>query len=841
MRVTFLQSSAGLRLTKTISPTDSKSYPDVKAVTSTEYDIEVDDDWHADFAALLEKEGSLGKCLLKGPLKKPLVAESRAGYSDKIAYSDLLVLDLDNLRLDPNVIGTPPLSKANVKFIADEVLKHLGPDFINVSYVAQASSSLGRKTGKVSMHIYFALSIPLPPKTIKLWLKHINQSITLFKDQLELSSTGQSLRYPLDPSVADNSKLIFISPPDFTVAGLDPFNAPSERIAVVKRPRITLDLATIVGAINPEKVFEEGIKIKEELREKSGLKKRQPKIDTINIGGENREVLTNPDKMSIAIVNEELPYVRCNINGGDSGAYYFIVDDPTYMYNFKDEPIFEILKADRDFHAAIFEKYKNAAVSPDGKAVRPIRPIILRDFASDTLYNGLYDPNSGRFSDTFPLTATSAGAIEGFMRSHGQAAPDYIPEAKVVFDPPNGTDRPNLDSVPYYVNLYRQTPLMDAAIEPETPGSYGNAGPLLSGDCPTIWTIIKHMCGDGQKEAEHFINWLAFIYQKKTKTMTAWVLGGVPGTGKGVFVSRVLRPIFGEQHVTMKALENIEEQFNSFMRTAMFLVVDEFRMSDSKGGQGGSTRIADKLKNQITEPTVTIRSMRSNQLELPSYTNFIFLTNRQDAVKIEAGDRRYNVAPRQEKKLVDVYPELVANLNQIDKELAHFAGALKTFKVDDQKARTCLDNDAKQNMKNVSMSVFDDFCAAFKNSTLAPLIDVLDIKLVDTFNSGRITAAQKYIKIWIADAKHGRSSLVQSEHLRTVFHTLNENQQPLAVRQFAKMLSRNTLVLNPVRSGAATVRALKIDWVEPPEKIDEYINSYFEQEDQVLLPKPKAA
>ena len=45
--------------------------------------------------------------------------------------------------------------------------------------------------------------------------------------------------------------------------------------------------------------------------------------------------------------------------------------------------------------------------------------------------------------------------------------------------------------------------------------------------------------------------------------------------------------------------------------------------------------MADKLKNQITEPTMTIRAMRASQIELPSYTNFIFLTNRPDAVKIE--------------------------------------------------------------------------------------------------------------------------------------------------------------------------------------------------------------
>ena len=58
-------------------------------------------------------------------------------------------------------------------------------------------------------------------------------------------------------------------------------------------------------------------------------------------------ILTNPDKVLIAVSDDSAsPFIRCNINGGDSNAYYFNLTSPTYMYNFKDEPIFEIEKAD---------------------------------------------------------------------------------------------------------------------------------------------------------------------------------------------------------------------------------------------------------------------------------------------------------------------------------------------------------------------------------------------------------------------------------------------------------------------------------------------------------------
>ena len=183
--------------------------------------------------------------------------------------------------------------------------------------------------------------------------------------------------------------------------------------------------------------------------------------------------------------------------------------------------------------------------------------------------------------------------------------------------------------------------------------------------------LLKHILGDGDQELERFVNWLAYVYQTKKKAKTAWVLSGVPGTGKGVFAYSVLRPLFSEDQAPVKTLENLEEQFNSYLQTALLCVVDEFHMASSAAMQ----KVANKLKNQITEPSVTIRKMRSNQVEVPNYTSFIFLTNHVDAIRIEPGDRRYNIAPRQEKKLIEAHPELIATMDKlIPRELLHFAG-----------------------------------------------------------------------------------------------------------------------------------------------------------------------
>ena len=78
------------------------------------------------------------------------------------------------------------------------------------------------------------------------------------------------------------------------------------------------------------------------------------------------------------------------------------------MFNFKDEPIFEIAKADKDFYLSIFDKFTGT----DAKGNKAPQPIVLRDFYTDTYYNGVFDPNLNQFNDNYPLTPTNKTSIE---------------------------------------------------------------------------------------------------------------------------------------------------------------------------------------------------------------------------------------------------------------------------------------------------------------------------------------------------------------------------------------------------------------------------------------------
>jgi hypothetical protein len=816
MEVVFLK--AKQRLIKEINAKGIAPYPLVKKVTSYHHQIEKTHEGFDNLFQYIQKHAAAGACMYKGLLKRKIKNESRAFLTDRIAQTDLLVMDLDGIEFP--LANKTTLNTHDIQTISEQFISYMPPEFHDVSYIAQASASLGLKGNKVSMHLFFILKNPISPTILKEWLKTLNYEIDFLSNQLSLSANGQSLSYPLDVSLAENSKLIYIAPPKFSDGVQDPIAG--DRLCAVNRGSPTVDISQLVKDVNPEKVHNIGLQIKNGLRKKAGLSKKNERVTTINVNNETQEVLQNPDRMSIEVCRVSEPYVNCNINGGDSGAYYFILTNPHYMYNFKGEPIFEIEKADPDFYKSIFETYKEEI-----SAGKNILPVVLRDFYTDTYFNGVFDEDIQQFTDDYPLTPTQKSSLDGFMRTHNRAAPDYVPDAKVVFDP-SSEKGINLKEAPYYVNLYRKTPYMMEAPKDVNVLTYGEAIKLQR-YVPNIYKLIKHIVGDGDTEVEHFINWLAYIYQNKRKTMTAWIFTGVPGTGKGLFVHRILKPLFGEQQVPMRSLENIEEHFNLYMRTALFLVVDEFRMAAS----GNMGKMADKLKHQITEPNLTIRAMRTNQIELPSFCNFIFLTNRADAVKIEEGDRRYNVGPRQEHKIEERHPDLLSNLDTLDKELYLFAGFLQAFQVDVRMAHSALENKAKQDMKQVSMSVLEEFANAIKTNNLEYFVDILDIPLTNTYDAGGISTAQRYIKNWIATSE--QETVVPMQHFKIVYDVLTDNTKTLSIRDFTKAMNRLSITTTRKRIGGdartSAPRGVLLTWHLKEDVKQSLLDTHFNEKD----------
>ncbi len=830
MHLTFLEAASGVRLSKRHTKDGSIPYPQVKNFTSHSHKISINKSGLDKIETLIRDHSNKGHCLLKGELRQTLNNEPRAGKSNRQALNNLIVLDIDGITI-PGYIAPKNFTQQDVEKLAKTIIREMPAPVQDCSFIAQASASLGLKGDKISLHIFMLAKIPVPPQSIKLWLQNCNFESKLFTSQLELSGNGHSLKYPLDISVADNSKLIFIAPPYFEDEADNPFSTPTERVVLVPGTTDTLDLAALLSDVNPEVMHQKSSEEKNRLRRQLGFNAKKERITTATVDRQVVDILDNPDRMSIQISDDSnKPYIRCNVNGGDSNAYYFMLNDPSYMFNFKGEPIWMIEKADPEFYKALFDNYTDD-FKKEGRATFPV---VMRDFNQDVYYNGVYDPTLDQFTDKFPLTPCSSNSIEGFMRSHARTKPDFVPDADVYFNPTESGQKVDLAAVPYRVNTFRESKYMLLDANKKIPSLEPGESKTIEKTTPLIYRLIKHVVGGGDLETEHFINWLAYIFQTREKTKVAWVFQGTQGTGKGVLYDQVLRPLFGQKYVPMRKLQDIEERFNDYMSTALFLIVDEFHMGSANSGV---MKMADKLKSQITENTNVIRVMRANQQEPASYTNFIFLTNRLDAVKIEAGDRRYNIAPRQEEKLQLVHPEITDDINKISKELKNFAQILNKWKASKKLATNAITNNAKEHMAQVTMSVIEEFFDAIKTGNTKFFLDILDISLTNVMQGQEITIAQRFVKQWIAETQWPYS-VIPMEHLRTVYTVLTEDR--LSQREFSKRAERQGLIRerkrehNAKRSDNPT-RGIVIDWVMEESLYKETTTKYFSDKDQKLL------
>ena len=294
MEVVFLK--AKQRLIKEFTPEGIAPYPLVKKVTSRHFTIDKTPEGFDKLFECIQKQAAAGACMYKGLLKRKIKNESRAFLTDRIAQTELLVLDLDGIEFP--LANKTTLNTHDIQTISEQFISYLPPEFHDVSYIAQASASLGLKGNKVSMHLFFILKHPISPTVLKEWFKTLNYEIEFLANQLKLSANGQSLSYPLDVSLAENSKLIYISAPKFTGVQ-DPIAG--DRLCAVNRGSPTVDISNLVKDVNPEKVHNRGLQIKNGLLKKACLSKKNERVTTINVNNETQEVLQNPDRMPIEI------------------------------------------------------------------------------------------------------------------------------------------------------------------------------------------------------------------------------------------------------------------------------------------------------------------------------------------------------------------------------------------------------------------------------------------------------------------------------------------------------------------------------------------------------------
>lgn len=772
---------AAIPLTKTIYSDGSKdSYPMVKNFTSYTEPVETLKEFHE----ALVKHARAGHCLLKGKLSRNLNNEPRANSTRTDDTTRWVCLDFDKH-------ATPDI---------DVTLANLG--LKDISYVIQYSSSHGldENMGTVSAHVFMLLDREITAPALKAWLMGLN--LNKLRHDLHLGRAKTQLRWPLDITTCQNDKLLYIAPPVFQRPLKDPLR---ERVRLIKRKKDTLPIE-IIGEPNINAIKEEARKELNRQRADEGLPARRGTTKWVG----DKEVQSKPDVCVVTGVKDAGDWVRLNINGGDSWAYCYAKTNPELIHDFKTDTWYKTSELVPGYWKELVADRREEAATPSEEG-----DLILAfcDLKTAEYYRGTWNPESSKLE---LFKARDRSQLDDWWKSFGRVPPDFVEAWDITYDPEHEWI---VDQEGHRINMFRPTEYMHLG---------PNKDIIPTRDFPEIYRMVRHFLGEVDKDtslSDHFLNWFSVIFQRKDKPITAWVVHGTEGTGKGFFVDKVVTPLLGKMNVAAIGIDTIEDKFNEWQQNRLFINVNEVDADDftAKG------RVEAKFKMWITDKTIPVRRMRQTTSIEQNWGSYLFSSNKKKPVVIPMDDRRYNVGNRQGIKLIPPSEEAV------EKELEAFAQWLLAHKADVKLANSVLHTEARAAMQRLGQNSIEETCAAIVEGDF----DNFWINMVDEELLARGTNYNEQERIYNSLIKslakkivdEGVRQTITRDEMGILLRRCVGNAVPLEPNKLTSMLRQNGIETKQVRHNGKKTYGIHVVWRISPEIMKEI--------EQELGAKPK--
>ena len=837
--------SADVKLQKT--PTST--FPNVRDISSIDVELNPHTPMQDLYDSLLDISDA-GQAITIGPFKKQLKRESRKGQSKKDALTNLIVLDIDGFDMSAYIDDDIVIENLPEQFIK------LLPEYLqDVSYVWQWSAKYAtnhiQKPHMINAHLFFLTTEPTTPTHKKWWFHSLNLDLEPFRSQLTLSSHYRTLSYVIDTCMGQNSRIVYVTP-------MANFPINYEHITVALKGNDTFNLPAI-AELNAEIIVDDRNALIKELRSQLNLP-ATPDSKLFGVKYNNKidqEVLNDSGRGLVSPVTEDEHYIRVNINGGDSAGYFIYKSNPTYVHNFKGEPIFSLNQFDPDFYRNLLD---GMSEDQDPNDLTTLGPLYQLDDTGQIVF-GFFDRNQDTYNSCIHHPEQSAistkqhSGIEKLnivLNNYERTLldNDTIPTWEQMFDP---ASLELISFIDRKLNLYhaprtlRMTTAksLDSSINPKQL-TYGNdTAILLKTICPTIHALIKNAAGcpkrdDTSAETEHLIHWLAWIIQNRTKTRTSWLFQGDFGTGKSAITDILLKKVLGHAYAVSKKFSQLKDQFNADLNHLLVVNYDEANFDNDFG-----FNVMEDIKQMISGKELNIRDMRKTPENTVNHTNFIFCTNNTDAFKVQDNERRFNITPYQRTRLEEILPlrdEEYDFEGNIDRELDQYIAFSLAFKTLKKKVRFPIYNQAKHNLAEATLTFPELFAQALNQGDAQWFIDNLPSqKQIDTIRDmtprmylqrHKVIAA-RVIYDWLHQLKPER---VEGPDLIVLYNTLH-NTNAKEVRN-TKVLKRHGINFAQYRKTGQSHKIMmtveKTQWKYTPEEREDMIM----QLDTILNPDP---
>jgi hypothetical protein len=169
--------------------------------------------------------------------------------------------------------------------------------------------------------------------------------------------------------------------------------------------------------------------------------------------------------------------------------------------------------------------------------------------------------------------------------------------------------------------------------------------------------IYKHLkmilCKNDDKTFEYMIHVLSRILKQPYKlTMTAEIFKSIQGVGKDLFFNWFGLDILGEKYYeSTQKPELIFGRFNTVLKYNILMVINEVSGKDTYS-------ISENIKAHITNAKNIIEHKGVDPIKISNCSHVVFLTNNENAIKIETDDRRFAA--------IECYNDLANNKEYFD-------------------------------------------------------------------------------------------------------------------------------------------------------------------------------
>jgi hypothetical protein len=150
--------------------------------------------------------------------------------------------------------------------------------------------------------------------------------------------------------------------------------------------------------------------------------------------------------------------------------------------------------------------------------------------------------------------------------------------------------------------------------------------------------ILNVLCGGNQVQYEYMQDWISMLMQNPiAKIGTAPVINAKPGVGKNKAFSDIIDELLDGYSTTITNLDDVIGTFNAIVENKKLIIGNELSSYDANKFLN-----RQPLKARITDTKMVINDKNiKKRSDVDDYSNYMFISNNNDSIKVDDSDRRY--------------------------------------------------------------------------------------------------------------------------------------------------------------------------------------------------------